>query len=426
MPSGRDLSGQLSPVAYDHAGERNRVQLKILEPLRHRDFRLLWIGQSVSMLGNALYSVALPFQILGLKGTPLQLGTGFAIYSTSQLLVILFGGAIVDRLPRRRVILTSDLASGVVVGAVAVLGLTGSLQIPHLYAASAFFGIASAFYLPAMSAIMPELVPKDVLVAGNSLRGLSRQSARILGPLVGGFIVSALGPPVAFGLDAASFLISFLVFLLANPPHREAPARKPLLSQMREGLAFTFSVSWIWVSIVGFGFVNGFYFASFTVALPLLVLKVLMGSAATFGLIGAAAGVGEVVGGLVVGNLRVRRLGLSMYAFYALTALSLMGYGVAPLLPVVLVASAAFAASLVAANTLWESALQKHVPGELIGRVTSVDFFGSFLVGPVAPILAAAAIERIGPGAIFLIGGAVSLVFTLSAAAATRSIRELE
>ena len=399
--------------------------MRILEPLRHRNFRLLWIGQSVSQVGNALYSVALPFQILALGGSPLQLGFGFTVFATAQLVVILFGGAIVDRLPRRRVILASDFASGVVVGIVALLGVTGHLQIAHLYVASALFGVAFSFYTPAMNAIMPELVPKDVLFAGNSLRGLAGQSARVVGPLVGGLVVARAGSPTAFAIDAATFFFSFMVFFLANPPRREPPPRTSLLSQMREGLAFTFSVKWIWLTIVGFGFTNGFYFAAFTVALPLLVLNVLHGNAATFGLIGAAQGVGQVIGGLLAGNLRVRRIGLALYAGNALLGLSAAGYGVG-LLPVVLFAAAGFGASIVFSNTLWDSAIQKHVPGELIGRVTSVDFFGSFLVGPVAPIAAAAAIPLIGPSAIFLIAGGASIVYSVVTPLLSRSIRELE
>ena len=173
------------------------MRLRILEPLRHRDFRLLWIGQSVSQIGNALYYVALPFQILALGGNPLQLGLGFTIFATAQLLVILFGGAIVDRLPRRRVILASDFSSGVIVGVIAVLGMTGHLQIAHLYVAAALFGVAFSFETPAMNAIMPELVPKDVLTAGNSLRGLAGQAGRVLGPLLGGLLVAKSGPPAA-------------------------------------------------------------------------------------------------------------------------------------------------------------------------------------------------------------------------------------
>jgi predicted MFS family arabinose efflux permease len=398
----------------------------MLEPLRHRDFRLLWIGQSVSTIGNALYGVALPFQILALKGSPLQLGTGFAIFSGAQLLSILFGGALVDRLPRRRVILASDLASGIVVGLIAILGFTGRLQIAHLYIASAFSGLAFSFYTPAISAIMPELVPKDILVAGNALRGLGRQAGRVFGPLIGGIIVSTAGPPAAFAIDAATFIFSFVIFVFANPPKRDLPPPASLVSQIREGVAFTFSVNWLWVSIVGFGIANAFYLASFTVALPILVLKVLMGSAATYGLIGAFAGIGELIGGLLVGNLRFRRLGPAIYAFNAFIGLSLAGFAIAPLLIVVLVSAAAFNVGIVVANTLWDSALQKHVPAGLIGRVSSVDNFGSFLVGPVAPILAATIIQSFGPSALFLIGGVVSVVFWVVAFTLVRSVRELE
>ena len=397
----------------------------MLAPLRHRDFRLLWIGQSVSQTGDALYLVALPFQILALGGTPLQLGLGFTVFSAAQLAVSLFGGAIVDRVPRRRVILTSDLACGVFVGGVAALGITGHLQIVHLYVAAALFGVAFSFYAPAMNAIMPELVPKDVLLAGNSLLGLAGQSARVAGPLLGGLVVARAGPPVGFAIDAATFFFSFGVFFLANPPPHEPPARASLLSQMREGVAFTLSVRWIWLTIIGFGFTNGFFFAAFSVALPLLVLHILHGGAATFGLIGAAGGIGEVAGSLLAGNLRIRRMGVALYLGNAALGLSAAAYGV-PLLPVVLIAAAGFGACIVFTNTLWDAAIQKHVPAALIGRVTSVDFFGSFLVGPVAPIAAAAAIPLVGPSAIFFVAGGASLAYSVGALLLSPAIRDLD
>jgi MFS family permease len=398
----------------------------MLEPLRHRDFRLLWIGQSVSMLGNGIYSVALPFQILQLGGTPLQLGTGFTFFSVAQLLTLLFGGALVDRLPRRRVILLTDLASAVVVGAIAVLGLARHLTILDLYIGSAFFGAAFSFYMPAMSAVMPELIPRDILVPGNALRSLSGQSARVLGPLLGGLIVTAAGSPVGFAIDAASFAISFVVFVFSRPPAHEPPVPKPLLDDIREGLAFTFSVPWLWVSIMGFAITNSFFFGGFTVAQPILVLKVLKGGAAMFGFIGAAAGLGEIAGTLLVGNLRVRRLGVGVYVFSGLLGVAFAGYGIAPFLPVVLVAAFAFAFCIVISNTLWEAALQKHVPRQLMGRVNSVDNFGSYLIAPVAPIAAGAVVARAGPSVIYLVGGALAFVYWMSALAVVRAARELE
>ncbi|MGH7759897.1 MAG: MFS transporter [Candidatus Dormibacteraceae bacterium] len=401
------------------------MHLTIVRPLKHRDFRLLFIGQSVSLLGNQLYFVALPFQILALHGSPLQLGTGFAIFSGAQLLTVLFGGALVDRLHRRNVVLAVDLISAVVVGFVAALGLAHRLEIPYLYALSAFFGATFSFYQPAMSAIMPELIPSDVLVPGNALLGLSRRTGSIIGPVLGGVIVSTAGPPWAFAVDAFSFAFSFAVFFFSTPPRREAAPRKHLLAEIRDGVTFTFSVTWIWVAIIGFALSNGFYFAGFTVALPLLVLKVLMGNAATYGLIGASAGVGELVGGLIVGSIHVRRVGVGIYMCSGLLGLAFAAYGIAPKLPVVLIAAFAFAMMIVVANTLWEATMQSQVPGHLIGRVSSVDEFGSFLIGPVAPVLSAVAITQIGPGPIFIIGGLISFAIWMVALALVRQVREL-
>jgi hypothetical protein len=182
-------------------------------------------------------------------------------------------------------------------------------------------------------------------------------------------------------------------------------------------------VTWIWVSIVGFAATNGFFFAGFTVALPILVLKVLHGSAAIYGLIGAAGGLGEVAGGLLVGTLHIKRLVVATYVFSALLGLSFAIYGVAPLLPIVLLGAFAFSFCIVGSNTHWDSALQKYVPAHLIGRVTSVDYFGSFLVGPVAPVLAAIALQRVGPAQIFVIGGLVTFVYWATALAVLRPSR---
>lgn len=402
------------------------ARLQILEPLRHRDFRLLFIGQTVSVTGNQVYAVALPFQILALGGSPLQLGAGFTIFASAQLVTILFGGALVDRFPRRRVILTMDLVSGGVVALVAVLGFTHRLQISELYVLSAFFGASFSFYTPALSAILPELIPADVLVPGNALRGLSTQSARVVGPLLGGLVVATWGLPWAFAVDAATFLFSFGVFWFSHQLSREPTPRKPILSEIRDGLAYTFSVSWIWVAIVGFTVTNGFFFAGFSVAMPILVLKVLKGTAATYGLINATAGVGEVLAGVIVGNVHFKRLLVGTYFFSSLLGVAFAIIGVAPLLPLVLVGGFTFNLCIVLSNAHWDSALQRYVPRGMLGRVTSIDYFGSFLAAPVAPIVAAAVLLRLGPGPIFVIGGLLAFLYWLVAMAVVRPGRQLD
>jgi MFS family permease len=316
-----------------------------------------------------------------------------------------------------------DALSAVVVGAVAVLGFSHHLEITYLYVLSAFFGATFSFYTPALSAIMPELIPADVLVQGNALRGLGRQTAAVIGPLAGGVIVSTQGPPAAFALDAATFAFSFAVFYFSNPPRREHPSGRNLVHEIREGFAYTFSVSWIWIAIIGFAATNGFFFAGFTVALPILVLNVLKGNAAIYGLIGAAQGLGEIAGGFLVGNLHFKKLIVGTYVFSALLGLSFAVLGIAPVLAVVLLGGFLFSFCIVASNTHWDSSLQTFVPRHLLGRVTSIDFFGSYLVGPIAPLLAAEAIARVGPSMIFVIGGLVTFAYWAVATAITRPDR---
>jgi len=399
-------------------------RIAIVRPLRHRDFRLLWFGQSISYFGNAIYGIALPFQIFALKGSAVQLGTAFALSTGTSLLALLFGGVIVDRVSRRRVILISDLLSGVVVAVIAWLGLTSHLRIEFLYIAAVFFGAASAFYLPAMSAILPDLVPRDILVAGNSLRGLSRQVSRVIGPLLGGLLVSVAGPPTAFGIDAATFFLSFGIFLASTSVPVIPGLRPSMFAELKEGIRFTASIQWLWITIAAYAAINLFCFAPLTVGLPLLVHNVIGGGAKVFGLIGAAAGVGELVATFTISQVTIKRVGVFLYLASAVEGVALLGMGALPTLPVVMFAYGVFAAGVVAFTVRWDSLLQREVPRALLGRVTSLDWFGAILLGPLAPILGATLAQRSGVTSVFLVCGAFALVLSLSGLAIP-SIRRL-
>lgn len=398
---------------------------RILEPLRHRDFRLLWTGQAVSRFGNFIYFVALPFQILALGGSPLQLGLGAAINTGATLVFLLLGGAIVDRLPRRRIILASDFASGCVVAGVAVLGLIGALRIEHLYVASAFYGMTAAFFMPAMTAIIPELVPAEILQSGNAVNGLSGQAARVGGPLVGGLVVAVAGPPVAFAIDAATFFASFVALWLARPPRREPAPPAPFVRQVRDGISFTFSLPWLWITICVFALTNVGIAGPQIVALPLLVRDVLHADARLFGAIGAAVGAGQLCGTFLSGQFPVRRTGIVMYVWAVLSGIALAAYGLVPVLPVIFIFAFAEGLSFVGFQILWDTSLQCHVPQAMLGRVSSVDAFGSILLLPIGPLVFAALVERIGVEGAFVAGGGFSAALCL-AALAVRSIRELE
>ena len=398
---------------------------RVLEPLRHRDFRLLWTGQTVSSFGNAVNFVAIPFQILALGGGAAELGLTAAIGSVTMLVALLFSGTIVDRVPRRTIILTSDLGSGIVVSVLAFLGFAGALRVEHLYVASAIFGLSWAFFGPAMTAIIPELVPPDILQAGNAVRGLSRQLGRLGGPVLGGVIVAVAGPAVAFAIDGVSFFFSFVLLSFARPPRREPPARAGLLAQVRAGFTFTFSLPWLWTTILLFGLINVAFAGPLSVALPLLVRDVLLGDARLFGAIGTAVALGELAGTFVIAQRPVRRIGIAMYLWAILSGLGIAGYGLIPAVPFIFGSAFVVGMSLSGFGILWETAVQRNVPSELLGRVSSVDFLGSTVLTPLGPILFAGLVEAIGPANAFIVGGGVAAALCVPAFA-IRSIRELE
>jgi DHA3 family tetracycline resistance protein-like MFS transporter len=399
---------------------------RVLEPLRHRDFRLLWTGQTLTLLGSFVSNVAYPFQILQLGGSAIELGALASIYTGSTLVFLLLGGAIADRVPRRMLIVITELASGLISGAIALLGYAGALQIWHLYVAVALFGAATSFSVPAIGALIPELVPEEILVPGNAIRGLSRQASRTGGPVIGGLLVALSGPAAAFAFDALTFFVSALavMFIRARPILPSKPATS-VFADIREGFAFVFATQWLWVTIFGWSLINAGFISAFVVGLPLLVTKTLGLGAVAFGFITAAMGVGEAVGAALIGQVRVRRTGLAIYLFGVMSGVGLLVYGLVPTLPGALIAGWMLGFSFVCFGVLWESALQRHVPRQMLGRVTSVDWFGGSLLGPIAPIAGALISQAYGPPALFILAGTVATVLTLLGLALP-SIRRLE
>lgn len=370
-------------------------------------------------------NIAYPFQILQLGGSALELGTLVSLYAGSSLVFLLIGGAVADRVPRRTLIVVTELGGGVIVGIVAILGFAGALEIWHLYVTYALFGAASAFSIPALGAIIPELVPEEILVPGNAVQGLSRQGARIGGPMVGGLLVAAAGPPAAFAFDALTFFISAGAVALTRARPLAAEVGRSILGEIREGIGFVFSVQWLWVTIFGWSLIVAAFIGAVVVALPLLVTTVLGGGAEMYGFISAAVGVGEAIGATAIAQVRIRRTGLAMYLFGTLSGVAFFIYGLVPTLPGALVASAINGLSFACFGILWVTALQVNVPRRLLGRVTSVDYFGGTLLAPVAPIGAALLAQSQGPAFVFIVAGFITVVLTL-AALLLPSIRDLE
>ena len=190
-----------------HGGGLSRVRL--LAPLRHRDFRLLWSGMCVSLLGDGIFLVALAWQVYALSNAPTALALVGITMTVPTIAFLLLGGVISDRLDRRRIMLASDVVRGLAVGLLALLSLTGVLELWHVAAIAAVYGAGTAFFSPAFDALVPELLPADELAQANALDQFVRPIAlRLAGPALGGVLIDVLGVGTAFALDAASFAVS--------------------------------------------------------------------------------------------------------------------------------------------------------------------------------------------------------------------------
>ncbi len=383
---------------------------RILVPLRHRDFRLLWTGQTVSSFGNHVQSIAMPFQLLALGASPLQLGIAVALDTLSGVVFLLVGGAVADRVARRTLIIASDLLGGCVVAVVAFLSATNQLRIEHVYVARVALGAADAFLRPAYTAIIADIVPTDVLRAGNAARLLGRSVARIAGPAVGGVAVALGGPALAFGINALTFVFSIGTLLLASPARRAVASSVSLLRDIREGFSYVFSVGWLWTTTLYFMAVNFAYAGQPGVLTPLLVRDVLAGDAETFGAIMSAYGVGSILASVVVAQLAIRRPGRVLFAFELLAGVAVLAIGLLPSSLPVVVSMAIMGMGLSSSTVIWEALLQRHVPERMLGRVASIDLLGNSLINPMAPIAAAALVGSIGPASTFVAAAAYAMV----------------
>ena len=208
---------QHSHEALDRPGGFSRVNL--LAPLRHRDFRLLWSGMTISLVGDGIFLVAMAWQAYELWNAPAALsllGIGMTIPTIAFLLP---AGVLSDRLDRRSLMLCADLGRALVLAALAVLALTGLLTFWELVLLVALYGVGTAFFTPAFEAIVPDLVPEADLPAANSLDQFVRPiTLRLAGPALGGALVACVGTGAAFSVDALSFLISAAAVFLMRPP----------------------------------------------------------------------------------------------------------------------------------------------------------------------------------------------------------------
>jgi DHA3 family tetracycline resistance protein-like MFS transporter len=406
---------QHSHEALDRPGGFGRGNL--LSPLKHRDFRILWTGMTISLVGDGIFLIAIAWESYSLWNAPAALsivGIGMTIPTIAFLLI---GGVVSDRRDRRLVMAWADGLRAVAVAVVAALVLMGALRFWELVALVAVYGVGTAFFMPAFEAILPELLPKPELPAANALDQFVRPIAmRLVGPVAGGALVAA-SAGIAFAIDAASFAVC-LVAVLAMPRRagRHVEVQTSSVAALKEGLRFVRQRVWLWGTLLSAAIAYLVFLGPAEVLLPFLVKNELHASAGTLGLVLAAGGLGAVGGAAFMGRIgHPRRDVTVMYMTWTIATLAIAGYGIANAAWELMLVCLVFNALEAAGTIVWATIKQHHVPGSMLGRVSSLDWLISIGLLPLSFALTAPVAAVFGARATLVGAAALGAAVTLSA-----------
>ncbi len=377
----------------------------MLTVLRRRDFRLLFVGQSLSTVGDALVMVAIALYVTRLTGNPSDVGRVLTSYAAPLVLFVLFGGVLADRLPRQKVMIASDVVRAVLHGTLAVLIATGAVRVWHMVVIGILFGCAEAFFRPAYTGLLPQTVPESDIQSAQALTGAAREVAEIVSPALATALVLGVGGAWAFGLDAATFVVSALLLLRVQARDRGgSTAPTSVVSELREGFHAVRERAWVWATIMAFSVALMTALAPFFV-LGASIARDVYDSEAVFGFVNVAWGLGTVTGAIVGSRwkpLRPMRAGMTAAVPWPL-AIALYGSG-APL-PLVYIGMIAAGLGIGLFAVWWETALATRIPPQLLSRVSAWDWMGSLLLLPLGYLLTGPVAKAYGDVEVLVVGG---------------------
>jgi MFS family permease len=385
-----------------------------------RDFRLLWTGMTVSMIGDGIYIVAIALQVLSIANSATALaGVGIA-WTAPQVALMLTSGALSDRIDRRRMMIAGDLIRLVAIGTIGFLSIFDVLTLPVLYGLVIAYGIGQAVFWPAFSSIVPSIVPEDLLVQANSLAQVVRPAAMMLiGPVVGGVLAGSFGPGWAFAIDGLTFGWSALMIWLmrVRTESRSNTRVNEVWAEMKEGLAYVRNETWIWAALVGATISLLCTWGPWETLVPFVVKNDMGGGGLAIGLVFGAGGFGAVVAALFMGQRAglPRRPITVLYVAWALGMYMTAGFGVVNVVWQAMIVAFVAEGSIAVLVVIWYTLLQRLVPRELQGRVFSLDWMISIAGVPLSFAIVGPLAGWIGADATLIIagflGGTATLVF---------------
>ncbi len=403
--------------------QRDESGPRLVRPLRTRDFRLIFSGETVSLLGDQFHFVALAWLALQLTGSGLALGTVLMTAAIPRAVFMLLGGALSDRFSPRNLMLTSNAIRAVVVGVLAALVISGNAQLWHLYVLAAIFGLVDAFFYPALNTIVPMLVSETHLPAANALMQGTQQLTGLIGPALAGLVIAAVQTGPAFAVDAISFAVAATVLVAVRGGRRQAaPVTDPgvtdegpsLLTTIGEGVAYAWrdpAIRSLLVLIAAFNF-------AFTGPVNVGIAWIAdnrFGGSADFGILLSSWGAGALLGAVMAGSIRhVPNLGWVTMGVSLAMGVGLAGIGVAPSMLSTLLILVTMGVGIGFINVRVIAWIQGRVPGPMLGRVMSLVSFGSVSLAPVSLALAGATIDFGAISAMFAVAGAIMVAATVA------------
>jgi MFS family permease len=373
---------------------------------------------TVSLLGDGIYLVAVAWQTYELSNAPTALSIVGVAWTLPLVLFVLIGGVLSDRFDRRRIMILSDAIRALAIGTIGLLAISGSLELWNIVLLVAVYGAGEALFVPSFQAIVPDLVPADLLVQANSLDTLVRPLAgQLVGPAVGGLAVATLGAGSAFLLDAGTFVVSAacLLAIRARPPVANRSEQSSMFTDLREGYRFVRSLQWLWLTLIAATLSLLLFFGPAQVLLPYVIKNELGGSSGDFGLALAAAGLGSIGAAIFMGGRSLpRRFITVMYIGWTVAIGIIALWGLATDLWQIMLASVLRGVGITVSMVIWATLIQTRVPRELLGRVSSFDWMLSLALIPVSFALTGPIAAALGARETLVLAGSLGAVALVS------------
>ncbi|MGH2442784.1 MAG: MFS transporter [Chloroflexota bacterium] len=395
-----------SPPPAAGSGPLSRLRgMPMWKALGVRDFRLVWIGESISVIGDQFYFVALPWLTLRLTGSAVALGTVLMASALPRAALILFGGALTDRASPRLLMLGSNALRAVLTGLLAALVLTGADRLWELYVLGALFGTVDALFYPAFDSIAPRLLEEERLGSGNALLQGSDQFSSLLGPAIAGVIIATFsgdGIGIAFGFDAISFAVAAVALVLVKGGGRLAPviesegsgtsgAKASLVREIVAGLSYAWKDPVLRVLLLVAAAASIAINSPLSVGLAVLARNRFSSGAAAFGVMFTVFGAGALIGTIVAGTMQTpRRRGATIIGLLLAFAAGLIAIALLPNLIVVSALLGLLGIGNGFVGVMLVTWMQLRTDPGMMGRVMSVLAFSQFGVAPVSLVVAGA------------------------------------